>query len=217
MIKEFPFNPYQMNTYVVYDETKECVIIDPGMQVKREEQMFADFIKDEGLVPRHILLTHPHIDHICGAVFACEHFGLPLTMHTDAAKILKRLPAQATLLNFAITGLENIPKEYIHPGEVITYGNSTLETIDTAGHSNGSLSFISHSEQAVFTGDVLFRQSIGRTDFFDGDLDLLLENIKTKILTLPAEYKVFPGHGPASTVGYEARTNPFLDLPNKWL
>ena len=212
MIKDFPVNPYQVNTYVVWDETKECVIIDPGMQVKREEQRLADFFKDEGLVPKHILLTHPHIDHVCGAVFVCEHFELPLTMHIDAGKILKRLPAQAALLNFTIAGLENIPKKYITPGDVIAYGNSTMETIDTAGHSNGSLSFISHSEQAVFTGDALFRQSIGRTDFFDGDLSLLLNNIKTKILTLPAEYKVFPGHGPASTVGYEARTNPFLEF-----
>lgn len=212
MIQIFPVNPYQVNTYVLWDETKECVIIDPAMQLKSEEQMLARFIEDEKLTPKHLLLTHPHVDHICGAVFVCRHFQLPLTLHVDAEKILKRLPAQAELLRFMIAGMENIPKTYISPGSDILYGNSVLQTIDTAGHANGSLSFISHSEKAVFTGDTLFRQSIGRTDFFDGDLDLLLENIRTKILTLPADYKVFPGHGPDSTVGFEAETNPFLEF-----
>ena len=203
-------NHFGVNTYVLHDETKECVLVDVCSQTEREKQEIRDFIKSNGLTVKRILLTHPHIDHLCGAEFACEEFGLPLTVSVTATEILQTATWQAAAMGFNPMNLEEIKVETILAGEEIRFGNSVLKSIECSGHCPGSLCYYNEAEAYIITGDALFSQSIGRTDLQGGDLDLLLRNIKENILSLADITIVYPGHGPQTTVEDEKKYNPFL-------
>ncbi len=208
-IERFLFNPFQVNTFLLWDETKECVIIDPGCSTKKEQEEITGFISEKGLTPVRLLNTHSHIDHIAGNVFIAQHYGLKLEAHKDGKPFIEHSSDNAF-----IYGFENfetkLPDIHIHEGDVIRWGNSELEVIDTPGHAAGSICFINRPHQFVIVGDVLFQQSIGRTDLPSGDYDLLIDNIFKKLLTLPPDFTVYPGHGPETTIGYERYSNPFL-------
>ena len=193
MIEIIPQNHFEVNTYVLYDQTKECVLVDVCSQTEREKATIVDFVNRNGLKVKHILLTHPHIDHICGAEFACKEFKL-----------------QIGVSGFLPINTNNIPTKTIVPGEEIVFGGSKIEAIECSGHCPGSLCYYNSAEGYVITGDALFCQSIGRTDLQGGDLDLLMRNLKENILTLPRETVVYPGHGPQSTIGDEKDYNPFF-------
>lgn len=210
MIEIIPQNHFEVNSYVLFDETKECVLVDVCSQGALQEREIINFIEQHSLKVKHILLTHPHVDHLCGSSFACKQFSLPITMSIDAVKMFQTAESQASMMGFELGDIANVKIKTIMLGDVIEFGNSKIECLDTSGHCVGSLSYYNAKEKYIITGDALFAQSIGRTDLPTGDLDQLLSNIKEKILTLPEETKVYPGHGPYSTVDYEKTHNPFL-------
>ncbi|MCK9448855.1 MAG: MBL fold metallo-hydrolase [Bacteroidales bacterium] len=210
-IKKFVFNPFQVNTYVVYDQSGECVLIDPACSDVYEEKALTDFISQHRLTPVHLLITHAHIDHILGNAFASETYGIPLAAHPDSHQYLTN--AKEYALSFGLQ-LEKVchPTVDLHDGQLIHFGHSQLKVLHTPGHANGSLCFYLHDEDVLISGDVLFNQSIGRTDLPGGDYDLLKKSIWEKLFVLPDHTRVLPGHGPETTIGNEKITNPFVAI-----
>lgn len=208
-VKKFVFNLFQVNTYLLFDESKECIIIDAGCREPVEEQRIAGFIEMKGLKPVRLVNTHCHIDHIAGNAFIAKKYNLKLEAHPAGVHFIRH-----SRENAAIFGFENlepvIPQLELHEGQLIRFGQSELEIVETPGHAAGSLCFIHHAGQFVITGDVLFNQSIGRTDLPTGNFDLLIDSIRQKLFTLPKDYTVYPGHGPETTIGMEMYSNPFL-------
>lgn len=206
----FTFNPFQENTYVVYDETKKCAIFDPGCFEQREKKELKAFIEDNGLEPVRLINTHCHIDHVFGNHFVSSTWGLDLEIHNGELPVLEAVPIISQLYGIPPGDPSPKPRKFIVEGEEITFGNTTLKALFTPGHSPASLSFYCHDSGFVIAGDVLFRESIGRTDLPGGDFDTLLNSIRTQLLTLDDEVVVYPGHGPATTIGHEKKFNPFL-------
>jgi len=209
-IQRLAFNPFQVNTYILWDETKECAIIDAGCYGQAEQDEITGFIKENGLKPVRLLNTHCHIDHITGMAFVSREYGLKPEAHMGGIEFIKH--AKKTGIVYGFDNIETIiPELPLKEGDIIRFGKAELEVTETPGHADGSVCFISHSDKFVITGDVLFSQSIGRTDFPTGDYDLLIKSIREKLLTLPPQYKVYPGHGPETTIGFESYSNPFLN------
>jgi glyoxylase-like metal-dependent hydrolase (beta-lactamase superfamily II) len=208
-IKRFAFNPFQVNTYLLWDETKECAIVDPGCYEEEEKAALTGFIDEEGLKPVFLVNTHSHIDHIVGNKFISDTYGLAITAHGAGKRFAENAHQNAFIYGFS--GVEFLPpQEPVKEGDKITFGNSELEVLDTPGHADGSICLVSHTDKFVIAGDVLFMQGIGRTDLPTGNYDLLLKNIKEKLFTLGNDYTVYPGHGPETTIGMEKNSNPFL-------
>jgi len=210
-IKCFVFNHIEVNTYLVYDETLSCVVIDPGMETAEENEVFTSFINRNNLKIKAVLLTHTHIDHISGLRCLYDLYKTPVYLHEDAKKILHQAEIYASVMGFETGNLEDIPVTTIDHGGIITFGQSQIEALFVPGHAAGSLCFCIHSDKAVFSGDALFNRSIGRTDLPSGNFQQLLDNLRTKVLSLPDDYTVFPGHGPETTIGYEKEHNPFFN------
>lgn len=211
MIKVFAQNHFEVNCSLIYDQTKECVLVDVCSQKASERQEILNFINKNELRVKHILLTHPHIDHVCGALWASETFNLPLEMHQDGEEILSMAEVQAQMMGFNVEGIDNLKKKYISKSDKICFGDSELRVIETPGHCAGSLSFYNEKEGFVITGDALFQGSIGRTDLPTGDFDLLSKSIKENLFTLPENTECICGHGPNTTIGFEKENNPFLN------
>lgn len=209
-IKQFVFNHFDENTYIVWDDSRECAIIDPGMNSDAENKKLSGFIADNQLVPKKVLLTHAHIDHVAGLRYVCETYCLPVTMHTDGQAFLHQAEAYGSAMGFGTKNMDDLQTEYITDNATINFGSSALKALYVPGHAAGSMAFVADSPKVVFTGDVLFRQSIGRTDLPTGDYDMLMQMLRTKILTLPHTCEVLPGHGPNTTIGDEINLNPFL-------
>jgi hydroxyacylglutathione hydrolase len=208
-IHRFAFNTFQVNTYILWDETKECAIIDAGCYSPEEEDEITGFIKENGLKPLRLLNTHCHIDHIAGVAYISREYGLKAEAHPGGMEFIRH--SQKTGFTYGMDDLKTIvPELLLKEGDIIRFGKAELQVVETPGHADGSVCFISHADKFVITGDVLFYQSIGRTDFPTGDYDLLIKNISEKLLTLPRDYKVYPGHGPETTIGFESYSNPFL-------
>jgi glyoxylase-like metal-dependent hydrolase (beta-lactamase superfamily II) len=208
-IQGFTFNPFGENTYILYDETKECVIIDPGCYDARERQELADFIKSEGLKPVKLLNTHGHIDHVCGNSFVAKKYNIGLEMHREDLSVLKSLPQVSHL--YGLNAEESIaPAAFLNEGDSVKFGNSSLEILFTPGHSPGSICFVSKEDKFIIGGDVLFHGSIGRTDLPGGDHEALLSNIREKLFVLGDDFAVFSGHGEQTSIGFEKKHNPFL-------
>lgn len=208
-IKSFTFNPFMENTYVLYDETKEAVIIDPGCHDKRERAMLFDFIKTEGLSPVKLLNTHCHIDHVLGNAFVKATYDIPLWFHENEEQILRAVPTYAS--NYGFPQYQDSKADhFIREGESVKFGNSQLLSILVPGHSPGHLVFYHEPTLECIGGDTLFQGSIGRTDLPGGDHDTLLHAIKTKLFALPDEVIIYPGHGPSTKIGEEKKHNPFV-------
>jgi hydroxyacylglutathione hydrolase len=205
----FTFNPFQENTYVLFDETKECIIIDPGCYTAPERQQLQSFITERRLKPVRLINTHSHIDHILGNWFVAEEYNLKLEMHREEVAGLIAAPEYGK-----IYGIQMQPSPeatvFLTEADTITFGNTSLSILLTPGHSIASLSFYCEAGNFVIGGDVLFKGSIGRTDLPNGDFDTLINSIKTKLFTLADDVQVFPGHGDSTTIGEEKATNPFL-------
>jgi len=210
-IKQFPFNPFQVNTYVLNDETKECIIIDPGMQGPDEEQELTDYIDANGLKPVLLLNTHAHVDHIVGNSFVAETYNIPLVSHKHCVGFLTNAAAYASTFGLKMGSIKSIDK-FADESEDIKFGSSTLKVLYTPGHADGSLCFYSENDAFVITGDVLFNQSIGRTDLPTGNYDLLQQSIWEKLFTLPDNTVAWPGHGPETNIGFEKLHNPFVAI-----
>ncbi|PXV68183.1 glyoxylase-like metal-dependent hydrolase (beta-lactamase superfamily II) [Dysgonomonas alginatilytica] len=209
-IKIFEFNPIAENTYVLYDETNECVIIDAGCFYPDEKQELLDFILDNNLVVKHLLNTHLHFDHVFGNKFILDQFHLKTKAHQADQFLLEGMPAQMRMFGFKDG--EDAPEigTYIKENDTIEFGNQKLLVLEVPGHSPGSVAFYSAEGNCAIVGDALFRGSIGRTDLAQGNQDQLLQAIRQKLFTLPAETVVYPGHGPKTTIAQEMRSNPFF-------
>lgn len=208
-LKSFPFNPFQENTYVVWDKEGHCAIIDPGCYEQHERDELIAFIESQNLKPIKLLNTHCHVDHVLGNRFISEKYALDLEMHRDDLPVLQAVPSYARNWGFE-TGEMVTPAVFLKEGETVSVGDLTFEILHVPGHSPGSICFYHRPSAQVIAGDALFYGSIGRTDLPGGNHAQLINAIKTKLLTLPDEVRVHPGHGPATTVGFEKRNNPFL-------
>ena len=210
IIKTFTFNAYSENTYILYDETKDCVIVDPGMYDGSEQNELAAFVKEKGLKPVLLLNTHCHLDHVFGNKFIFDTYGLKPQFNKGELEILHAIPGYAPQMGFNNYQLSPEPDTFLPEKGTITFGASSLSLIFSPGHSPAHLCFYSEIDQVLIGGDVLFHGSIGRTDLPGGNHDQLINNIKTKLFTLPDDCKVYPGHGPATTIGFEKTNNPFF-------
>ncbi|MCB0807223.1 MAG: MBL fold metallo-hydrolase [Bacteroidales bacterium] len=208
-IKKFVFNPFQENTYILYDETKECIIIDPGCMEQHEQNELAVFISANDLKPVKLIYTHCHIDHVVGNNFVCETYDLKPEIHKAGLHFLQNSHNQAKVYGFVMQ--KNIePDSCFDHGDIIRFGNSELKVVYTPGHVDGHVCFINTAQRFVITGDVLFKDSIGRTDFPTGDFDKLMHSIHNHLFTLEDDFKVYCGHGPETSIGYEKVNNPFI-------
>lgn len=206
----FTFNPFQENTYVLYDESLECVIIDPGCYEGSEKLELDNFIASNRLKPVRLLNTHCHIDHVFGNKFCSEHYKLELEIHRGELPVLKSVPMVCEMYGIPYPEPSPMPGKYIEEGDVISFGHSKLETLLTPGHSPASISFFCREAKVLIAGDVLFEEGIGRTDLPGGDFDTLAASIREKIYPLGDDVKVYPGHGSDTTVGWEKKHNPFV-------
>lgn len=208
-VKSFEFSPIQENTYILYNEFNNAIIIDPGCYFDDEKETLAGFIDKMNLTPKMLLNTHCHLDHVFGNKFVAEKYGLTLRIHEGEQKVLEFAPASGLMYNLPFDNYSG-SFDFIREGDTIKLDADELKALYTPGHSPASLSFYNEKDGFVIGGDVLFRQSIGRTDLPGGDYETLLESIRTQLFTLPDETKVYSGHGPVTTVGFERRNNPFL-------
>jgi glyoxylase-like metal-dependent hydrolase (beta-lactamase superfamily II) len=210
-IQRIECNPLQENCYVVSDETKECVIIDCGAYYEEEHEALQHYIDSNQLKPIHLLATHAHLDHNFGAVRLYHQYGLKVEICEEDKELLEHLPEQAKTL-FGMTISEERPQvgRLLKDGDTITFGNHTLQVLQTPGHTHGSCLFYCEEEHTAFTGDTLFRMSIGRTDFAEGSWAEMDNSLKNVISKLPKETVVLSGHGPQSTIADELQYNPYL-------
>lgn len=208
-IRSFTFNPFEENMYVLYDETKEAVIIDPGCYSENEKSELAEFILKENLIPVKLINTHAHLDHMLGNNFVASKYKLKLHMHKDDLDLLRSAPVYGQMWGIKPEPSPD-PEFFLEEGDQLNFGNSSLQVFFTPGHCPGSLSFYSAKDQFAIVGDVLFYGSIGRTDLPGGNLDILLKSIREKLFVLPDQTIIYPGHGPHTTIGFEKKHNPFL-------
>lgn len=208
-IKSFVFNPFYENTYVLWDDSLEAVIIDPGCYEKYERDELIDFVKEKNLNIKLIVNTHCHIDHVLGNYFMKTEFSCPLHIPVDEEQIYRAVKAYAPQWGIQQYA-EAEPDELMENEGDLLFGNTRLKKIYVPGHSPGHLVFYHEEEKKLIGGDVLFRESIGRTDLPGGNHEQLISNIKDKVYVLPDETEVFPGHGPVTTIGHEKVHNPFV-------
>lgn len=208
-IKKFIFNPFQENTFVVYDDTKEGIIIDPGCYETNEQDALTNFLDSEGIKLVKLVYTHCHVDHVLGNNFIAKTFNLKPQIHKAGLPFLENAHKQGEIYGFSMEP-SILPESYIEHGDSISFGDSELKAVYTPGHVDGSICLISHDHKFVITGDVLFKDSIGRTDFPTGDFDLLMKSIHSELFTLGDEFSVFCGHGPETRIGHEKVNNPFI-------
>lgn len=208
-IQKFTFNPFQENTYVLYDKTKECAIIDPGCMDEFEQKELTDFIESQELQPKLLINTHCHIDHILGNKFIADRYGLELTAHKKEAPVLG-FGKQAAMMYQIDYKISPEITNFVDEGDILSFGNTKMEVLFTPGHSPASITLYIRDLDTLIVGDVLFQGSIGRTDLPGGNFETLTRMIKSKLFTLKDETLVFSGHGPSTTIGIERRTNPFF-------
>lgn len=208
-VKTFVNNPYQENTYILYDESKSCVIIDPGMYTAEEQNEVIKFISTNQLKPELLLNTHCHIDHVLGNKLVFDNYGLKPQFHKEELPLLHAIPSYAPQQGLRYE-ISPDPEIFLQESGTISFGNSILELIFAPGHSPAHLCFYSKEDNFLIGGDVLFNGSIGRTDLPGGNHATLINSIKTHLFVLPDEIIVYPGHGPTTKIGFEKLHNPFF-------
>lgn len=209
-IKSFEFNYFQENTFLLYDDTREAVLIDCGCCRKEEEKELTDFILENKLTLKHLLCTHLHVDHVFGNGFIYKTYGLKPEANKQDVEKLPSPDEQAKLFGLR-QHVENVPVEkYIVGGETIKFGTSELQVLTVPGHSPGSIAFYNKKHGFAIVGDALFAGSIGRTDLWGGNQEVLVAAIHDKLLSLPDETVIYPGHGPETRVIDEKFNNPYL-------
>ncbi len=210
-IAKFEFSLFGINTYTVYDPKEgKCVIVDPGMINTEEENAIINFIERNNLTVTNIINTHLHVDHAVGVSFAKKRFGVPVLGHKDDEFLGKRLQMQADAFGI-MEKIEDVSIDtYLKEGDIIKVGSGKLEVLHVPGHSPGSIALYDKEDDFVITGDALFQGSVGRTDLPGGNGTQLIKAIRENLLPLPDSTVVYPGHGPATTIGRERAANPFL-------
>ncbi|MEJ5350154.1 MAG: MBL fold metallo-hydrolase [Melioribacteraceae bacterium] len=209
-VQKFIFNPFLENTYVAWDDkSKEALVIDPGCSNENEEKLLLDFIEKNNLVLKYLINTHCHIDHILGNSFIKEKFNPLLLMPEKDIFLLDIMKEQANYFGIKFKP-SPMPDDLLSEDKILKLGDSEIKFLFTPGHSPGEYCVYFESDKICFTGDVLFKGSIGRTDLWGGDYEILINSIKTKLLTLPDDAIIFPGHEDISSIGYEKQFNSFI-------
>ena len=209
-VKKFEFNMFPVNCFVLSDETNEAVIIDAGCFYPEEKQRLKDYIESNGLVVKHVLNTHLHLDHVFGNPFLFQEYGLRPEGGEQDEFWLAQATAMARSFGFMYEEQQPALGKYLHEGDTVTFGNTELKVIHVPGHSPGSLVYYNEKNASLFCGDVLFEGSIGRADLAGGNFDQLIEGIRSKLFVLPEETRVYSGHGNDTSIGYEKKNNPFF-------
>ena len=208
-VQSFIFSPIQENTYLLFNEFKHAIVIDPGCYFDDEKQALKSRIIDSGLTPLALLNTHCHLDHVFGNKFIHDIYGLPLYLHRNEQIVLEYAPASGVKWGLPFENYSG-PFHFLAEGDVVRLGADELEVLFTPGHAPGHISFYCKKQSFVISGDVLFNGSIGRTDLPLGDFDTLIGSIKDKLFVLPENVTVYPGHGGSTTILKEKTTNPYL-------
>lgn len=208
-IQIFTFNPFSENTYVLYNENKNGILLDPGNWNEKETEILENFITEKEIKIQNILLTHAHIDHVLGLQWAFDNYKVSVKMHQEEKEMLDRNPMSARNYGFDFKPFIG-EIEFVNEGETYNIDEDFFQIFHVPGHSPGSLAFYNEAQKFVISGDALFQGSIGRTDLYRGNHEQLLENISTKLFTLPEETEVFSGHGNATQIGFEKNHNPFF-------
>ncbi len=209
-IKKFVVNPLQENSFVLYDETKECIIIDAGFYYDDEKTEIDTFIVENQLIVTKLVNTHCHFDHIMGIEYLRGKYKVPFFAHKEDSFWIEKAVEQGEMFNIPMNPVSPIDT-YIDENNLVEFGNSSLRVIHVPGHSPGHIVFYSEENSKLIAGDVLFYGSIGRADLPGGDYNTLVSAIKSKVLVLPTDTKVYCGHGPETTIGFEKANNPFLN------
>jgi glyoxylase-like metal-dependent hydrolase (beta-lactamase superfamily II) len=210
-VKQFTFNFFGENTYLLYDETKEAAVIDCGCITPGEEKTLTDYVCKNKLTLKRLLSTHYHFDHVIGNSYIFREYGIRPEMHKgEKNRNTPTLDMQASKFGIPMHFEETEPLRNIEDSEDVHFGRSALKAILVPGHSPASLAFYSEADRFVIAGDVIFQRSIGRTDLWGGDYDTLIASIRNRIFTLPGDTIIYPGHGPSTTVDCEKANNPYL-------
>ena len=208
-LEKFVFNAFQVNTYLVWDDSGECIIIDPAFQDENERERLTGFLTENSLSPVRILNTHCHIDHLLGIPEMKQVYNIPFHCHREENPLLEKAHIMGKAFGIDAAPFPE-PDRFLEDGEIIDFGNSRLKALPVPGHSPGSLAFFNEEAGFVITGDALFAGGIGRTDLPGGNYDQLIKSISTQLFELPEDTVIWPGHGPSSTIGEEVRNNPFF-------
>ncbi len=209
-VQKFIFNPFQENSFILFDETGECIFVDMGSYTVEEKKEVLFFVENNKLKPVMIVNTHCHVDHLLGNSFFKNKFKVSIGAHSADEFLLENAVEHGTVFGLEVESPPEI-NFYLEEGEKISFGHSSLDIIHVPGHSPGSVALFSKEDNFVIAGDVIFSGSIGRTDLPGGDYNTLLNSIRKKLLTLPPETVVYCGHGPDTTITEETKTNPFLN------
>jgi len=209
-VHSFEFSPFAENTYVLWDDTKECAIFDPGCYTPEERTELKNFITQNQLKPVRLINTHCHLDHVFGNKFVADTWGLGLEIHRGELPVLERFIPTCQMYGIPGAQPSPMPSAFLEPGQILSFGETALEMLFTPGHSPASISFYCKKDSFVIAGDVLFYESIGRTDLPGGDFDTLIQSIRQELFVLPGETIVYSGHGPTTTIRHEMEYNPFL-------
>lgn len=210
-ISRFIVNPFGVNTYIMWDpESREAAIIDPGMTDDAEIKAVDSFIEREHLKPVHLINTHMHLDHIFSNLYIKDKYGLDIKAHREDDFLGRSLEDQIGRFRMPVRAKNHGLDIELHDGERLYLGKEPIEVICVPGHSPGSIALYCPESKFVVTGDALFKGSIGRTDLPKGDFTTLVNSIRDRLLTLPADTAILPGHGPETTVGYERTSNPYV-------
>lgn len=210
-IEKFEVNPFQENCYIVSDETNEGVVIDCGAFYNEERKAIVEYVRDNGITLKHLLATHAHIDHNFGNNTIYEEFGLKPEVFTEDEYMMSRLPHQALMFcNYKLDYDMPPVGRFLKEGDTISFGQHSLSIIPTPGHTKGSVFFYCNEENVAFSGDTLFRMSIGRTDFEQGSFKDIMESLKSLPKKMDGETVILPGHGPKTTLKFEMDNNPYF-------
>jgi glyoxylase-like metal-dependent hydrolase (beta-lactamase superfamily II) len=207
-IKTFVFNSFQVNTYLIHNNN-EAIIIDPACYSEEEKRSLLEYVDKMKLSVKMAINTHAHVDHILGNAFVKETFNCLLYAHKDSEMYFKQAPSYASVFGLDASDI-GLPDENLQEGQQMNFGETSFQVIYSPGHAEGSICLYFAKENILFSGDVLFKEGIGRSDLPGGNHDLLIQNIESKLFTLPAETTVYPGHGPSTTIGEEKENNPFF-------
>ncbi len=208
--KTFIFNPFQENTYILWDETNECIIIDAGNYLPNEDTELSNFIDNHNLKPVLLINTHNHLDHIFGSYYLTKKYHIEIACHPDGIFLIPQYKQTAQMYGLNVANNAPEPQKMLNHNNTVTFGNTTIKVLHVPGHSPGCIALYNEQHNILFSGDILFNNSIGRSDLPGGNHNQLINGIKNHILTLPNKTDVYPGHGPKTTIGNEKTNNPFL-------
>lgn len=213
-IQTFVFNSFAENTYVISDETRAAVIIDPGCYQKEEQDELDEYITSHQLTLKYLLNTHCHIDHVLGNYYIQKKYQVPLLLHAREENVLRAVKTYAPNYGFAAYQ-ETTADRFLQEGEKFSFGNTSWDILFLPGHAPGHVGFYDATEKVIFSGDVLFYGSVGRTDLPGGDYDTLIQSIREKLFLLPDDVVVYCGHGSTTLIGREKLSNPYCGLHAK--